>query len=201
MSRPKTFTLESALDQAIIVFRQHGYHNTSMRMISDRLGLSRSTIHASFGDKHRLFKQTLHHYGPVFRVPGLDELRDAAAPRGALLQVFERAIDGAGSGQDRCLLINTTIELGDSSPDTTGILQTALCDLETRFRKAIERAKTADEIARGVDPVHTARALLGLYLGLCVLVRSGGAREPVLRAAALPVQALLPAPRRAPRST
>ena len=39
MARTKTFTLESALDQALIVFRQHGYHNTSMRMISDRLGL------------------------------------------------------------------------------------------------------------------------------------------------------------------
>ena len=53
------------------------------------------------------------------------------------------------------------------------MLQTALCDLEMRFREAIERATVTDGIAASVDPVHTARALLGLYLGLCVLVRSG----------------------------
>ena len=70
MARTKTFTLESALDQALIVFRQHGYHNTSMRMISDRLGCSRSSIYATFRDKHGLFEQTLRHYGSAFRMPG-----------------------------------------------------------------------------------------------------------------------------------
>lgn len=192
MPRTKTFILESALDQAIIVFRQHGYHNTSMRMISDRLGLSRSSIYATFGDKQGLFEQTLHHYGPAFRVSGLDELRAAATPRATLLRVFELAIDGASCRHDQCLLINSAIELGDSSPEMTGILQTALGHIETRFQEAIERAQAAHEIAAGVDPVQTARALLALYLGLCMLVRSGGAGEPVLRAVLLQVQALLP---------
>lgn len=190
--RPKIFSLKSALDQAIIVFRQHGYHNTSMHMISDRLACSRSTLHAAFGDKHGLFEQTLYHYGPAFRVPGLDALRGAVAQRDALLQVFDLAIDGAGNGHHQCLLINTAVELGGSSPTIAALLQTALCDLETRFRVAIERASTANEIAADVDPVLTARTLLGLYLGLCVLVRSGGAREPVLRDVVLRAQTMLP---------
>ena len=193
MPRPKTFTIESALDKAIELFRLRGYHNTSMGAIADRLGLSRSSIYATFGDKHGLFVQTLHRYGPACRVPGLDELRAAAAPRAALLKVFERAIDGAGGKHDQCLLINSAIELGNISPAIAGILQTALCDLETRFREAIEQARSANEISDdGVDPIHTARTLLGLYLGLCVLVRSGDAAEPVLRAVVRQVQALLP---------
>ncbi len=192
MPRTKTFTIESVLDKVIEVFRRHGYHNTSLLTIADRLGLSRSSIYATFGDKLGLFEQTLRHYGTAFRAPGLDELRDAAAPRAALLRVFELTTDGAAGGHNQCLLINAVIELGDNSPTIAGILQTALGDLETCFREAIERARTADEIAAGVDSVHTARALLGLYLGLCVLVRSGGDSKPMQRAVVLQVQSLLP---------
>ena len=187
MPRPKTFTVESALDKAIEVFTQRGYLNTPMEAIAVRLGLSRSSIYSTFGAKHDLFVQTLRRYGPACRVPGLDELRAAAAPRDSLLRVF-----GAGSGHDQCLLINTAIELGNNSPAIAGILQAAFEDLEARFQEAIERARSANEIDSGVDPVHTARALLGLYLGLCVLVRSGGAAEPVLRAVFRQAQMMLP---------
>lgn len=187
MPRPKTFTVESALDKAIEVFTQRGYLNTPMKAIAARLGLSRSSIYSTFGAKHDLFVQTLRHYGPTCRVPGLNKLRAAAAPRAALLQIF-----GAGGGHDQCLLINTAAELGNSSPAIAGILQTAFEDLEACFREAIEHARSANEIGAGVDPVHTARALLGLYLGLCILVRSGGATEPVLRAVFRQAQMMLP---------
>lgn len=187
MPRKKTFTVEFALDKAIESFMQRGYHNTSIQTIADSLGLSRSSIHATFGAKLALFEQTLRHYGPTCRVPGLDELRVTATPRDALLRVF-----GAGGGHDQCLLINTAIELGDRPPEIARILQAAFEGFEKCFQEAIERAKSANEIADSVDPVHTARALLGLYLGLCVLVRSGGATEPGLRAVFRQVQLMLP---------
>jgi TetR/AcrR family transcriptional repressor of nem operon len=187
MSRTKTFTVESALDKAVEVFTQRGYLNTSMEAIAVRLGLSRSSIYATFGTKHALFVQTLRHYGPTCRVLGLDELRAAAAPRDTLLHIF-----GTVNGHNQCLLINTAIQLENSSPVIAGILQTAFEDLEARFREAIERAKSANEIDAGVDPLHTARALIGLYLGLCVLVRSGGASEPVLHSVFRQAQMMLP---------
>ena len=56
-------------------------------------------------------------------------------------------------------------------------LQGVLLGMELNFR--VERARSANDVAANV--VQTARALLGLYLGLCTLVRSD-AKEPVLRA-------------------
>jgi len=50
------------------------------------------------------------------------------------------------------------------------------------------------EIAPGVEPARAGHALLALYLGLYVLMRSGTAGEPVLRAVVRQVEALLPAP-------
>ena len=71
MGRRKTFTVDTILDQAMAVFRERGYHNTSMQMIADRLGASRTSLYATVGDKDRLFAATLRHYGPSCRMPGL----------------------------------------------------------------------------------------------------------------------------------
>ena len=93
MARPKTYTVETALDQAMVLFRQRGYSGTSMQMISDRLGISRSSIYATFGDKHGLFEQTLRHYGPTCRVPGAERAarcRIAARRAAAAIRVGGR---------------------------------------------------------------------------------------------------------------
>ena len=78
---------------------------------------------------------------------------------------------------------------------TGGLRRCRTCSWTWRrnFQGAIERAQGAGEVAGNVDPVHTARALLGLYLGLAVLVRSD-AKEPVLRAVVQQARSLLPAP-------
>lgn len=191
MPRTKTFTVESVLDKVIPLLRQHGYHNLSTQMIADHIGMSRSSIYTAFATKYELFEQALRHYGVTFRVPGLRELDEAAAPRAALLQVFERAL--AADGREPCLLISTAAELTRRTPEITTVLQAALDDFETRFRRTIERAKAGKEIAGDVDAVQTARALVALYLGLCVLVRTDGGR-PVQRAVLLQVQGLLPEP-------
>ena len=48
MPRKKTFTIEFALDKAMELFWERGYQSTSMREIADHLGLSRSSIYATF---------------------------------------------------------------------------------------------------------------------------------------------------------
>ena len=195
MGRTKTFSVDAALDQAMELFRKRGYKSTSMQEIADHLNLSRSSIYSTFGDKHALFIQALRRYGPP-RAPGLRALRDAPSPRAALVRVFEVAI-AAGAGQQRrpCLLISTAMELmPGSDPEIARLVEGAVLDLEERFRDAIERGQSAGEIAESVDAVQTARALLGLYLGLYVLDRSGTASRSVLEAVARQARALLPTP-------
>ena len=74
------------------------------------------------------------------------------------------------------------------------LVEEGILDLEDRFREAIELGRDRAEIAACVEPEQTARALVSLYLGLYVLVRSGIAGEPILSAALPQVQAQLPAP-------
>lgn len=190
MGRTKTFTENAVLDEAIAVFRRRGYRNTSMGQIADRVGINRISLYRPFGGKHRLFVMTLRHYGPTCRVPGLSQLRAAAAPCAALVGMFELAIGAAGKQPyERCLLINTAMEFGHGGVEIGRVLDAAFRDLEACFRTAIEGAQRVRDITADVDPVHTARYLLALYLGMWVLLRSG-AMQPA-RAVAEHVRLLL----------
>ena len=198
MPRTKTFSVDEALDKVTALFRRRGYHDTSMQIIADHLGISRSCVYATYGGKDALFVSALHRYGPSCRGPGLQDLRDASAPRAALIRVFELAIDAAGAVRrpfEQCLLINTAGGFTEPSPEVASVLRTAFQELEDSFRHAIEHAQNLQEVAADVDPVHAAHALLALYLGLQVLLHAGS-REQRLAPLQL-VRSLLPAPRAA----
>ena len=191
MPRSKSFSPEAALDTLAELFLERGYAALAIREIGDALGVSRSTIYTTFGTKSELFASVLHRYGPA-RAPGLRELRDAPASRAALVRVFE--MESAAGTAQRCLVLDTLVKMPDSSPAVIGLVEAAVEDLIERFGAAIERGRGVGEIADAVDPIQAADALLGLYLGLYVLVRSSAAKESVLVAIARQAQALLPPP-------
>ena len=193
MPRPKTFAVEDALDIAIELFAERGYENTGMADLADRLGLSRSSIYVTFGNKQSLFEQTLQRYGTECRAPGMHAFRGDGSPRAALLGAFEWATDAVAPAQrdELCLLVNTALESRNFAFGVSAALRQMLLGVEQQFRDAIERARGTNEVAGNVDPVQTARALLALYLGLCTLVRTG-AGEPVLHAVVQHAVSLLP---------
>ena len=69
MPRTKTFSVDEAIEKATALFLERGYAALSMRTIGEALGLSRSTVYSTFGDKLRLFVTVLERYGPA-RLPG-----------------------------------------------------------------------------------------------------------------------------------
>ena len=190
MGRPRLLNIETSLDEALALFLKRGYGNTSTQDIADRLGVSRSTIHSTFGDKHALFERALQHYVDTGRAPGLN---DADSPRAALLQAFTSAIDDDGDEHDYYRLGGIALELARRAPVIAATFHTTYEELETQFRTAIEQGQAANEVAGHVVPTGVASVLLGLYLGLGVLIRAGAA-PPVLHAVADQVQTLVPAP-------
>lgn len=191
MSRPKSFAVEDALEIAIELFTERGYRDFGMGDLARRIGMSRSAVYNTFGNKQSLFAQALRRYGSECRAPGMHALRGAGSPCAALLGAFEWAAEASQQRNRKCLLLNAALESSTFGPAVAQALQGMLLGMEVRFRDAIARARGADEVAGSVDPVQTARALLALYLGLCTLYRSG-AGEPVLRAVVQQVLSLLP---------
>ena len=62
MARTKDFDEDEVLDKAMYLFWNQGYNGTSMQDLVDGLGISRSSLYDTFGDKHSLFIKTLENY-------------------------------------------------------------------------------------------------------------------------------------------
>ncbi|MCZ6455436.1 MAG: TetR family transcriptional regulator, partial [Alphaproteobacteria bacterium] len=122
-------------------------------------------------------------------VAGLAESRSPAA---AIKAAFDDAISAAldGGSRDGCLLVNTALELSPHDAEISAIVGHALAEMERYFFTMIESGQAIGEIPPRVDPTETARALLSLFVGLRVLVRSRP-EAPLLRSIANQAEALV----------
>ena len=193
MPRPKTFDPERALTKAMEVFRTRGYGSTHMSDIAQYVGVSRSSLYATFGDKRSLFLCGLRRDTRTYRTARMPDLESAAAPREAIVDLFESTLsDGGGATPPGIvLLIRTALELVPDDAEVSAVVRDELAFLEDNVRRGIERGMAGGEIDSNVDAAQVASTLLSLFLGTNLLMRS----EPVLRAAARQVEALLPPPR------
>ncbi len=62
MGRSISFNKEHALNKAMHLFWEKGYDATYISDLIETMGISRSTLYDSFGDKDELFKLVLEHY-------------------------------------------------------------------------------------------------------------------------------------------
>ena len=193
MPRTKNFEVDVALDKAMRRFWQYGYHPTSIQILVQCMGIQRGSLYDTFDSKRALFIRALHFYIDLHRRSVREILHQSPSPPAAITKMFEEASDNYG-----CFALNTAIELAAHDNEIAQIVSDLRREIEHTFRTLIERGQRCGAIAAGVDPVHTARALLGMYIGQRVLVRSGAALGPILRTATWLVQSLLPAPQSLP---
>ena len=169
--------------KAVEVFWRQGYKATTVQDLVDHLGIGRSSLYATFGGKRALFLRALRHYDQVFREEAVAEIaRSSKSPRQTIKRIFRMASaaileDGS---RDGCLLINTALELSPHDCASEEIVRSAFTGMEGFFRTMIERGQASGEISRDLSATDTARALLGLFIGLRVLARSRP-EAPLLR--------------------
>lgn len=185
MPRAKLFAVDDVLTKAIVRFSSRGYHATSIDDLVDCMDIRRGSIYDTFGSKRGLFVRALRFYIESYDRSFQELLSQSSTPAGAIIGVFEEA---AANG---CFIVNAGVELASHDIEITQVVTGFYRTTEHRLRVLIEQGQRDGEFAAGIDPLLTAHGLFGLLLGLWVLVRSGASAEPVLRAAAQQVLALV----------
>lgn len=176
--RPRSFDTEAAVERAMSVFWSRGYHGTALPDLLRATKLSRGSLYAAFGGKHALFLRALDRY-----------IADALARIDVELGPHHGSVDGlraflAGyvdrtsgvSGRRGCLLVATAMELAGHDPDVEVRIRKFFKAMETKLAGAFSRARTAGELAAGVEPSSAARVLVCFVEGLRVTGKTGPTR-------------------------
>lgn len=172
MARPREFDEDTALRDAMAVFWEKGYDQTSFSDLTTRLGVNRQSLYATFGDKQALYNAALTRYYRTARENIARTLAEPRPVREVLRAIFENTaclVCDKGRG---CFGANAMIERAPVDSETRATARAHTREVEAMFTRRIAAAQAAGEIPRGRDPVALARFLQGTLLGLAVAARA-----------------------------
>ncbi|MBZ4033283.1 TetR/AcrR family transcriptional regulator [Flavobacterium sp. 17A] len=175
MARTKEFNEDQALDKAIEIFWHKGYNGTSAQDLVNHLGLSRSSLYDTFGDKQKLFVKSLKRYQKQNHDVLIELLENAPNIKTAFTEIFKQAV--IESLQDRitkgCFMVNSSVELAMHDPEIAKIVHDNQKTVEDIFSKAIKKGQDLGQISDKQEARSLARFIFNNYSGIRVLARTG----------------------------
>ena len=191
MSRTKEFDEAEVLDQALDLFRVHGFQHTSFADLTKELGVSRQSLYDTYGDKQTLFHAALKRY--LGRA--IDFMRRHLADPGPVRKVLAALFDGliasnCSKSSPGCLMVNSMVELTPHDADIRALAQAHAREVEGLLASRLSAAQRKGEIGKAKDPVAIARFLHHTVLGLSVASRALGERDTLRDSARLALQVL-----------
>jgi TetR/AcrR family transcriptional regulator, transcriptional repressor for nem operon len=197
MPRPREFDETAALEAAIECFWRHGYKATSLRDLTESMGLTAPSLYNAFGDKQRLFSRALERYLERTTRDRLRRLEQSFAPKAALEHFFSEIIEHSITDRHRkgCFLVNSALEVAPHHAECRAVIAGQFRDIEAFFKRCIRAAQADKTVSPDIEAGDTARLLLGVLLGIRVLARTIPDRD-VLEGVAKPALAQLDPARR-----
>ncbi|HZC54750.1 MAG TPA: TetR/AcrR family transcriptional regulator [Xanthobacteraceae bacterium] len=192
MARPREFDEGTALQAAIECFWQRGYAATSVRDLTDRMGISGPSLYNAYGDKHALFVQALERYLDESTRARIGRLESSLPPKQAIRRFIQEVIERSVNDRERrgCFLINSALEVAPHDKKLGALIADRLGEIEAFFYRSIKAAQADGTVPRERVAKDLARLLLGVLLGVRVLARSNPERA-LLEGVARPALALL----------
>lgn len=173
--RPREFDIDKALDQAIRVFREHGYNATSIGDLISAMGLASGSIYKAFKDKRAVFLAAFDRYMSLRN----DQLRQVAdttkGGRERLSDVLAFYVESSKGieGRRGCLVVGSAVELAIVDREVAARVSGSLARNEASLADLIRQGQADKSIPSHVDPEATARVMVYLTQGMRVVGKAG----------------------------
>lgn len=173
MGRPASFDRDDAIEIAMQEIWRHGYEGSSVKAISEKLGITRSSYYNSFGSREELFKAALE----VYFAQSPDAVLHQDLPSEGVLELLTdtfrkictaRAADPEGRG---CLAINSLTELSGTYEELGQLLKDAVLQSASRIKQLLQLAVEYGELPANTDVHAMSLALQNLMIGLNVFAK------------------------------
>jgi TetR/AcrR family transcriptional repressor of nem operon len=171
MARPSKFDRDEAIQTAMREIWREGYEASSVKHLSEVLGITRSSFYNAFKSREDLFREAVGVY--LALMPPAPTLNSDAAvlPR---LTDFVREVCrfNAEHGWQGCLIANTIAECCPAEEGPAAEMSKMACESVRSYRALLDRAKKNGEIPANADTRILALALQNLIMGLGVFAKA-----------------------------
>ena len=180
--RPREFDDTQMLRKIMRLFWKNGFEGVSLSMIMKETALQKASLYAAFGDKRSMYLKALDQYHNDIVSAAALALKDDTIAAHARIEAFISAPLVAARQNDRsgCFLCNASADQSDLDAATKAQVSTGFERLSSALSFAL-RDIHPDLSAEEIDA--KAKALLAVYVGFRILVRSGIGNEGLEHAA------------------
>jgi AcrR family transcriptional regulator len=180
--RPREFDMDLALDQAVRIFSERGFHATSINDLSGAMELTAGSIYKAFKDKRTVFIAALERQSgsrTADLMLALSEKSTGSDKVRAALTFYASASCGV-MGKLGCLVVGTAMELSTFDADIAERVTASIRSREKLIAELIRVGQADGTINAKVDVKATARCLLCLMHGLRVVGKTAPPRAEML---------------------
>jgi len=123
MPKNVKFDEQLAIAKAMDVFWKKGYSGTSMRDLTEAMGINSSSLYNTIGDKHQLFVKCIKNYTETRMIAAKKQFQNSSSPLKAIEKFIHSAVFSITNEPNSCLAIKTTFEVAIDDPEVQKIIQ------------------------------------------------------------------------------
>lgn len=185
MGRPAEFDRDQAVEIVMNDIWLNGFEACSIKAISEKLGITRSSFYNAFGSREALFEEALELYFKQTPDRVLAQAEGDIRIVPMLTKMFKdvcraRAADPQARG---CMAVNCVAELVGVNESLGPMLERAVLGSLERLEHLLRRAAANGEIEDRGDLREKALALQNLLIGLNVMCKVVRSEKDLWRAA------------------
>jgi TetR/AcrR family transcriptional regulator, transcriptional repressor for nem operon len=173
--RPREFDIDDALDKAVRVFSERGYHATSIGDLTAAMEIASGSIYKAFKDKRDVLLAAFDRYKAV-RNEQIRRVADTSkSGRERLRDVLLSYVESSQGTEGRrgCLVVGCTVELAGLDPVVAARVSDSLKKNEAFLADLIRHGQSDGSIPGRINADDTARLLVCLTQGLRVVGKAG----------------------------
>lgn len=169
--RPRNFDIDEALDSAMIVFRQKGFHAASIADLGEAMNLTAGSIYKAFQDKRSLFLRVFERYILLRNVDLRARLQQYPTGRARIAELLQFYLDSASEieGRRGCLVVGSTVELQTLDEELSQLVREAVLRNRNFLTSLVEQGQEDGSISPRLDADTAAGLLLCVAFGMRVV--------------------------------
>lgn len=173
MARTREFDRTIVLRKAVQVFWSRGFDSTNLPELLEAMGLSKSSLYETFGDKEKLFEEAVELYVKEIASSKVEKLLNARSVKAGFQAFFAEQIRSCTNpnGPGGCFMANTSISLDNVPPVLAKKIRKSVEQMHALVLSQIQKGQKAREISRAKDASALASAVLGTSMGINVMAR------------------------------
>ncbi|MDB5110859.1 MAG: transcriptional regulator, TetR family [Mucilaginibacter sp.] len=174
MARTKEFDEKNVLEKAMNLFWTKGFSGTSAQNLVNGLGISRSSLYDTFGDKHLLFIKSLEYYRENMAGKLIRMINESTDIEDTVRWIFQTIVNESLSDKlsKGCFMVNSTVELAPNDAQISAIIDANTQDIEDSFYRIIKKGQQLGTIPEGSSARSLSRFLFNTITGLRVLAKT-----------------------------